>query len=265
MSGNGAVRCSFAPGAGRRFLSGEQPPKGGERGPKQAEEEAEAEEEDDGGVQWKAFAAIAVFAGALGAFLNIRQYIRQHQAERRGSVVKPGPAIGRPELGGEWELTDHNNKVVRSQDHRGSWVLLYFGFTYCPDICPNELIRLLDVMATLDKDPATKDKLAPLFVTIDPERDGPAQLKDYLADWDPRILGLTGTPEKIDKVCKDFRVYYAKAALGPDPNDYLIDHSVMFYLVDPLGRFVNYYGANLSSAEIAAKISSEMKAPLPPK
>jgi protein SCO1/2 len=209
---------------------------------------------------------IALGASALGAFFNIRAYERRRRREEEhggggeGQVkLLKGAAVGKPQLGGEYTLIDHDGKVARSSDFMGSWAFLYFGFTYCPDICPNELSRLQEIIALLDKENKGK-LLQPIFITIDPQRDGPAQLKDYLADWHPRLIGLTGSPAQIDECCKKFRVYANKVMLGKDPGEYLIDHSVMFYLVDPNGEFVDYYGGNLTPAEIARRINNSMDA-----
>jgi len=168
-----------------------------------------------------------------------------------------GAATGKPLLGGEYTLVNQDGKVMRNTDFHGTWAFLYFGFTYCPDICPNELTRLQEILSILDKENKGKE-VTPVFITIDPQRDGPAQLKDYLSDWHPRLIGLTGSPSQIDDACKKFRVYANKAVLGDDPNDYLIDHSVMFYLVDPSGEFVDYYGGNLTPTQIASRISESI-------
>jgi protein SCO1/2 len=214
----------------------------------------------------KMMVGIALGASALGAFFNIRAYERRRRREEEHGgggeaqvkLIK-GAAVGKPQLGGDYTLINHDGKVTRNSDFFGSWAFLYFGFTYCPDICPNELARLQEILALLDKENRGKH-VQPVFITIDPERDGPAQLKDYLADWHPRLVGLTGSPAQIDECCKRFRVYANKVVLGKDPNDYLIDHSVMFYLIDPGGEFVDYYGGNLTPGEIAKRITASMQA-----
>ncbi len=214
----------------------------------------------------KMMVGIALGASALGAFFNVRAYERRRRREEEHGgggeaqvkLIK-GAAVGKPQLGGEYTLINHDGKVTRNSDFFGSWAFLYFGFTYCPDICPNELARLQEILALLDKENRGKH-VQPVFITIDPERDGPEQLKDYLADWHPRLVGLTGSPAQIDECCKRFRVYANKVVLGKDPNDYLIDHSVMFYLIDPDGEFVDYYGGNLTPTEIAKRIADSMQA-----
>lgn len=251
-----------ASGGGRKYGTGDNkhtPASQGRRAEEQGEEPADSQQ------TIKMMFGIALGASALGAFLNIRAYERRRRREEEhggggeGQVkLLRGAAVGKPQLGGEYTLINHDGKVTRSSDFFGSWAFLYFGFTYCPDICPNELARLQEILALLDKEDKGKF-VQPIFITIDPERDGPAQLKDYLADWHPRLVGLTGSPAQIDECCKKFRVYANKVVLGKDPGDYLIDHSVMFYLVDPNGEFVDYYGGNLTPAEIAGRMRDSME------
>jgi cytochrome oxidase Cu insertion factor (SCO1/SenC/PrrC family) len=210
-------------------------------------------------------AGVALCASVIGGFLNIRAYERRRRREMEhggggeGEVtVLKGAAVGKPALGGEYTLIDHNNNVTRNSDFHGMWALIYFGFTYCPDICPNELTRLQEILSYLDKK-SKGASVQPIFITIDPQRDGPAQLKEYLADWHPRLIGLTGSPVQIGDACKKFRVYANKSVVGDKPDEYLIDHSVMFYLVDPNGEFVDYYGANLTPTDIANRIMASMQ------
>lgn len=233
--------------------------------------ESKPEEEEDDGPNWKVIVGFGLFAASLGAFLNIRHYERTQRqlAEKEkdieanvgvGGHSVTGASTGRPDLGGDFMLINQDGKLTKNQDFLGQWMLLYFGFTYCPDICPNELMRMVEVLDLLDKEPRTASKLLPIFVTIDPERDGPAQLKDYLSDWHPRLVGLTGSPAQIKDVCSKYRVYYSKAVMGTNAEDYLIDHSVMFYLVDPAGQFVEYYGQNTSVEEMHKKIAKHIQA-----
>uniref|UniRef100_A0A7S0HFD2 Thioredoxin domain-containing protein n=1 Tax=Hanusia phi TaxID=3032 RepID=A0A7S0HFD2_9CRYP len=209
------------------------------------------DENMDRNVNLKAFAALAIVGSAIGAYFNIRAYERR---AKKDHVTTEGPSYGAPKLGGDYMLIDQHGKLVSNKDLHGKWVFIYFGFTYCPDICPNELMKLREIMTALEKD-GKGQLLQPVFITIDPERDGPQQLKDYLLDWDPRIIGLTGSPEQISDVCQKFRVYYSKAYFGSKPTDYLIDHSVMFYLMNPRGEMSEYFGQNMLVKDIASKIA----------
>ncbi|MCX7693196.1 SCO family protein [Tepidimonas taiwanensis] len=127
-------------------------------------------------------------------------------------------------------LTDQHGQVRTLDDFRGRVVMLYFGFVQCPDVCPTALARAVEVMQRLGPD-GTRVQL--LFVTVDPERDTPALLREYLAAFDPGFIGLTGTPEDIARAAQEFKVYYAKVPTG---SGYTMDHSAQTYLIDPAGR-----------------------------
>jgi len=189
-----------------------------------------------------------VFSGSVWWWTS-----EQNEAIKKRQQTKLDPGFGKPDIGGPFELIDVNGKKRTEKDFLGKYMLIYFGFTYCPDICPNELMRMAQIITSVEKD-LGKDKMQPLFITIDPERDGPKQLKTYLEDWHPRMIGLTGTPEQIAKACKAYRVYASKSMLGSGPGEYLIDHSIMFYLMDDKGNFVDYFGKALSGEDIAVAV-----------
>jgi len=153
--------------------------------------------------------------------------------------VGPGGS-GEALVGGPFALTDQNGKRVTDQDFRGKYMLIFFGFTYCPDVCPSELQVMT---AALDQLGPAGDKIQPVFITIDPERDTPDAMKLYVANFHPRMVGLTGSPDDIAAVAKAYRVYYAKAKAseGAAPGDYLMDHSTILYLMGPDGRFVKHF------------------------
>ena len=132
--------------------------------------------------------------------------------------------------GRELQLTDQFGQRRSLADFRGRVVMLYFGFVQCPDVCPTALARAVEVMQRLGPD---ADRVQLLFVTVDPERDTPELLREYLAAFDPRFLGLTGTPEEIAAAAREFKVYYAKVPTG---SSYTMDHSAQTYLIDPQGR-----------------------------
>eukprot|EP00286_Rhodomonas_abbreviata_P005747 CAMPEP_0181319700 /NCGR_PEP_ID=MMETSP1101-20121128/17719_1 /TAXON_ID=46948 /ORGANISM="Rhodomonas abbreviata, Strain Caron Lab Isolate" /LENGTH=306 /DNA_ID=CAMNT_0023427333 /DNA_START=9 /DNA_END=929 /DNA_ORIENTATION=- len=204
-----------------------------------------------GPITWTSVGALCVVGGGCLYYYSLKE---QERYERM-TATKLEQGLGKPTIGGPFRLVDHNGQMKTNDSFKGKWMLIYFGFTYCPDICPNELMRMADVVTRLDANPETAYKVEPLLITIDPERDGPNQLKDYLSDWHPRMLGLTGTPGDIRDVCKAYRVYFNKAVLGSDPTEYLIDHSIMFYLMDPDGEFADYFGKSLTPDEIHDKIT----------
>ena len=131
-----------------------------------------------------------------------------------------------------FSLTDHNGQLRTLQDFKGKVVVLFFGFTQCPDVCPTSMAELAEVKRQLGAD---GDKLQGLFISVDPERDTPEVLKAYMTNFDPSFLALRPTPEQLAAVAKDFKVYYKKVE-GKTPTSYTMDHSAASYLYDPQGR-----------------------------
>ncbi|UYY76268.1 SCO family protein [Sphingomonas sp. R1] len=147
----------------------------------------------------------------------------------------PGEApLAGARIGGPFALVDQNGKSVTDADFAGRYRIVYFGYTYCPDVCPTDLAKIGAALRTLDKRaPATAAKIVPLFVTIDPARDTPAQLKLYVGNFHPRLIGLTGTPDAIAAVAKAYAVAYMKQ---PTPSGYLMGHTQVAYLMGPDGK-----------------------------
>jgi protein SCO1/2 len=164
-----------------------------------------------------------------------------HFAGRTGSPI--GPAIAG--VGGPFHLEDQNGKPISDQDMKGEPFLVFFGFTHCPDICPTTLFEISEVMKKLGKD---ADRTAVLFITVDPERDTPAALKDYLSNFDPHLRGLTGDPAAVNAALKAYRVYAQKIPLKD--GDYTMDHTAAVYLMDKNGHFVALF--NLKQSPEAA-------------
>ena len=158
-------------------------------------------------------------------------------------------------IGGPFTLQDGDGKVVSDATYRGKYMLVYFGYTFCPDVCPTTLNAVAEAM---DKLGPAAAKVQPLFITVDPKRDTPAVVKQYAAAFGPRIEGLTGTPEEIAKVAKEYRVYYAEHRTGSGPNDYSMDHSSVLYLMDPKGGFLAPVRADQSGEEMAATLKKLM-------
>jgi protein SCO1/2 len=148
-------------------------------------------------------------------------------------------------IGGQFTLTAADGAVVTEQTYRGKWLLVFFGFTSCPDTCPT---ALLDIAAALEKLGPAADKVQPLFITVDPQRDTPVVIGDYTRSFDPRIIGLTGTPEQIAAVAREYGAYYAPRKIGPGPEDYVMDHSSYLYLMDPEGKFVRGFPTRRATA-----------------
>jgi protein SCO1 len=137
-------------------------------------------------------------------------------------------------VGGPFKLIDQNGKAVSDQDLKGHPFLVFFGFTHCPDVCPTTLFDVSEMLRALGPD---ADRTRALFITVDPERDTPAVMKDYLSSFDPHLSGLTGDPAAIATVAKAYRVYYKKVPL--DGGEYTMDHTAIVYLMDKEGRFVS--------------------------
>lgn len=157
-------------------------------------------------------------------------------------------------IGGPFTLTDHTGRAVTEQDFRGKAMLIFFGYTYCPDVCPTSLT---EISAAMDKLGPLADKVVPILVSIDPERDTPEVLKDYVAHFHPGIVGLTGTPEQIKQTAKVYRVYFAKVPdKGGDKDAYLMDHSSVIYLMGPDGKFLAHFSTQTDAETMAAKIKS---------
>ena len=161
--------------------------------------------------------------------------------------------VGTPRLGGPFELTNtKTGKKMKSSDLHGKWLYIYFGFTNCPDVCPDEMKKLTFVT---DRMAAVTDDFQPLFITVDPARDGCEEVEDYLQEFHPDIMGLTGTQEEIDKVAKLFRVFYAVPDIETfTADDYLVDHSIITYLMDPEGKFSEYTTKEYSTVEAFQKV-----------
>jgi protein SCO1 len=161
----------------------------------------------------------------------------------------PVPGAGASAIGGPFSLTDQDGRAVTDKDLRGRPFLVFFGFTHCPDVCPTALFEISEVLGKLGPD---AQKVSALFVTIDPERDTPAQMKDYLSSFNPRLVGLTGDPAAIAAVAKEYRVYVKKVPL--DNGDYTMDHTALVYLMDKDGRFVAPFNLKRSTEDAAADL-----------
>lgn len=165
---------------------------------------------------------------------------------RSAATAEPGaPPQGL--IGGPFALTDHTGKRVTDKDYRGRAMLVVFGYTYCPDICPASLANASDALGLLGTE---ADKVAPLFITVDPARDTQARLADYVTAFDRRLVGLTGTAAEVAAAAKAYRVYFARHERKNSP-DYLMDHSAYLYVMDRTGRFVTHLRATDTPDKIA--------------
>ncbi|KDN39762.1 SCO1 protein [Tilletiaria anomala UBC 951] len=188
------------------------------------------------------------------------------KVEARRLAEKASAKVGRPRIGGPFELvaasidpktgTPSGAKVTH-EDLQGAFSLVYFGFTNCPDICPEELDKMGTVVDAVSKE--FGPVVQPVFVSCDPARDTLAATAKYVADFHPLLLGLTGTYDAVKNACKAYRVYFSTPP-GADPSgDYLVDHSIFFYLMDPEGRFVEAFGRSVGPEETTEKVKAFIK------
>jgi protein SCO1/2 len=161
----------------------------------------------------------------------------------------PTPIALPSAIGGPFRLVDQNAKPITDQDLKGHPFLVFFGFTHCPDVCPTALHEVSEILRALGKD---ADRVRALFVTVDPERDTPDKLKDYLSSFDPHLVGVTGDPAAITAVGKAYRVYAKKVPL--DGGNYTMDHTAIVYLMDKDGRFVAPFNIKRRPEEAAADL-----------
>lgn len=190
-------------------------------------------------------AAVLLIALGIAGFALVSQ--RAHQPLSSGVAL----------VGGPFSLVDQDGKRVTEKDFLGKYMLVFFGYTFCPDVCPTELQVMT---AALDQMGPEAEKIQPVFISIDPERDTPQVLKAYVGNFGPRLIGLTGTPEEVAAVAKAYRVYYAKAGNASSATDYLMDHSSIIYLMGPDGRFVTHMPYTTDAAKLAQELKETLTA-----
>ncbi|UYO53690.1 SCO family protein [Rhodopseudomonas palustris] len=182
---------------------------------------------------------IAAFAGSLIVGLVVVLWLL-------GGLQKiSAPAT----IGGPFRLTDQNGQVITEQSMKGKPTLIFFGFTRCPDVCPTSLFELSQVLGAMGPD---ADRINAYFVSVDPERDTPQSMKDYLSSFHPHLKGLVGTPEATEKIEKAYRVYAKKVPLKD--GDYTMDHTALIYLMDKSGNFVSPFNIKRKPEEAAADL-----------
>ncbi len=158
------------------------------------------------------------------------------------------------DIGGPFSLVDHHGNAVTDETYRGKYLLVYFGYGYCPDVCPTELANMANALDIMGDEAAA---VTPLFITVDPERDTPEFMADYVANFHPRLVGLTGTVENVAKVAKEYKVYYAKSRKSAG-EDYLMDHTSFVYLMGPDGHFLNMFRGHTDPKAMAETIEKIM-------
>jgi protein SCO1/2 len=203
------------------------------------------------------FIRVIIFLGLAIAIISL--YLLFGIEEPKKPMVGHGTMhTGDADIGGNFELIDQDGKPFNSESLKGKISLIYFGFTYCPDICPTSLQKLTEVMNTLDKYNIPANSV---FITIDPKRDTQAVLQEYLKHFHHKFIGLTGTPEQVKAVADKFKVYYAIAATNTKNDDvhYMIDHSSFIYLMDKKGKYLKHFYMNSSPEEIVEFIRTNCR------
>jgi protein SCO1 len=196
-------------------------------------------------IRYLAWAAVIVMAAMAGlAALGLSP-----------GAIDPARMPLAASIGGPFELTSHEGKRFKSTELKGKPFALFFGFTNCPDVCPTTLLELTNRMAELGAD---ADKLRIVFVTVDPEKDTPEFMKRYIANFDKRVIGLTGTPAEIAAIAKAYRAIYAKVKTK---DDYTMDHTATVYLMDAQGRFVSTIAYQESAETQRAKLKRLVAGP----
>jgi cytochrome oxidase Cu insertion factor (SCO1/SenC/PrrC family) len=159
-------------------------------------------------------------------------------------------------IGGPFQLTDQKGRRAGPAQWRGKWVLMYFGYTSCPDACPTDLSSIAAAIATLGAD---GDGVQPVFVTLDPQRDTPSMLAAYVRNFNPRFVALGGTEQEIRRVALSYKVYYEKVA-RPGSDDYVIDHTSFTYVLNAAGQYAGYFPPGTSGERIAAQLRALLSA-----
>lgn len=198
------------------------------------------------------WAGFGVCFGALAAWAVL--WLGPDRVARAVGLAGGIAVQGGAPVGGPFSLVDQTGTPVTDATWRGHWMIVYFGYTTCPDVCPTELQTMA---AALDALRGQAAQVVPIFITVDPDRDTPARLADYVKLFDDRLVGLTGTPQQIDTVARAYRVYYAKVT-PKESTTYLMDHSSFVYLMGPDGTLRALFRPGTSAQELAEAIRSRL-------
>jgi len=199
---------------------------------------------------------ILIFASGIVACVVVAWALVAVVKERRPTRTSPGGAVlitAAADIGGPFTLTDHTGKTVSDKDFRGRNMLIYFGYTFCPDVCPTELQTVAQAMEILGE----KGKgVVPVFITVDPARDTVAVMKDYVAAFHPRMVGLTGGAEQVKAAAKEYKVYSRKApGTKEGAKDYLVDHTSLLYLVGADGKVMALFKGGTRPETLAKELA----------
>jgi cytochrome oxidase Cu insertion factor (SCO1/SenC/PrrC family) len=194
-------------------------------------------------------------SAGLGLWLMLAPACAGDVPARTSAEVMDILMWNREPVGGPFELVDHTGRIRTERDFRGRLMLVYFGFTYCPDVCPTDLQAIGLAMDRLGSD---ADNVQPLFITVDPERDTPEHLAEYVPLFHPRLIGLTGSPDAIRKAADAYKVYSAKVPLGKAQGDYTVDHTAFIYLMDRNGDYLGFFPPGTSADRMVEIIRPQL-------
>ncbi len=195
--------------------------------------------------RWVVLLAIGFGIGSIIGFF-------QSQKEEKTSIISVSPDSNKSEK--EFTLIDHNGNTVTQNNYVSSYKLIFFGFTFCPAVCPTELQKINVIMDELG---ALAENITPIFISIDPERDNPEVMKNYISNFHPKMVGLTGSFEQIDAIKKQYNVY-AKKVENEMMDEYMMDHSSFLYFMSPSDELIALYPAKDSAVNIAQDIKDRI-------
>lgn len=207
-------------------------------------------------LSWRVvFGTIIIFG--IGTIMFQQQVHRHRQKQKQPQYASYGEAqIG----GGEWRMTDHNNSEIDQTALMGKYQVVYFGFTFCPDVCPRELTKMANAMQLLEERGfKIGEDILPVFVSVDPKRDTPELIKKYIRQFHPEIYGLTGSPEQVAKFAKAYKAYFSTPGPGENADDYIIDHVTMMYVMGRQGEYIGHISTLENAAEMANKIAAMIR------
>ncbi len=198
-----------------------------------------------------AIGCCVVLIGGPGLFPKVMTTLGLAPAENGGSGTVAGVSIGGP-----FTLTDAKTGAqVTDATYRGRWMLVYFGYTFCPDICPTDLQKMVAALTAMG---AASDPITPIFITVDPGRDTTAPLARYVGLFSPRLVGLTGSQAQVDAVVSAYRVYVQKLAPTSPGAPYLVNHSAFMYLMNPAGKLAGIFPPDIKTADLAHQLAADM-------
>jgi cytochrome oxidase Cu insertion factor (SCO1/SenC/PrrC family) len=198
--------------------------------------------------------ALARAGGRIGARLPTSSRGRRWSGHRAIGlallVAVVPPSTGTASIGGPFELVDLHGATRTDEDFRGAYVLMYFGFTYCPDTCPTALLKITHTLEELAALAPTKaERVVPVFISVDPERDTPEALRSYAENFHPRLVALAGAPRELERLGRAYGVFFAKVPTGR-PGEYLMDHTGFVYLIGPDGKYVEHFESDASVSDL---------------